>query len=53
MPAKKGRDPAFPVRFTAEDLALLARLQKKTGLLSRAEVLRRALRTLAEKEKLK
>jgi hypothetical protein len=50
---KSGRDPAFPVRFTPQDLKLIARLQKKTGAVSRADVLRRGLRALAEKEGLK
>lgn len=50
---KDGRDPAVPIRFTVEDLRLIRRLQKKTGIVSRAEVIRRGLRALAEKESLK
>ena len=39
------------VRFTEQDLALLAALQEKTGIVSRTEILRRAIRILAEREK--
>jgi hypothetical protein len=39
------------VRFTDADLALLEALQAKTGIVSRTEVLRRAIRALAEQEK--
>lgn len=38
------------VRFTDEDLALLDALQAKTGIVSRAEILRRAIRVFAEQE---
>jgi len=38
------------VRFTEEDLALLDALQAKTGIVSRSEILRRAIRALAEQE---
>lgn len=38
------------VRFTDEDLALLDALQAKTGIVSRAEILRRAIRVFAEHE---
>ena len=38
------------VRFTDEDLALLDALQAKTGIVSRAEILRRAIRVLADQE---
>ena len=38
------------VRFTDEDLALLDALQSKTGIVSRSEILRRAIRALAEQE---
>lgn len=38
------------VRFNEEDLALLDAIQKKTGILSRSEVLRLAIRALAEQE---
>jgi hypothetical protein len=38
------------VRFTEQDLALLAALQEKTGIVSRTEILRRAIRVLAERE---
>jgi hypothetical protein len=38
------------VRFTDEDLALLDALQAKTGIVSRAEILRRAIRVFAENE---
>jgi len=40
------------VRFTDEDLALLDALQSKTGIVSRSEILRRAIRVLAEKEEI-
>lgn len=39
------------VRFTDQDLALLDALQQKTGIVSRTEILRRAIRVLAEHEK--
>jgi metal-responsive CopG/Arc/MetJ family transcriptional regulator len=39
------------VRFTDEDLALLDALQAKTGIVSRAEILRRAIRVFAEQER--
>ncbi len=39
------------VRFTEQDLALLDALQQKTGIVSRTEILRRAIRLLAEQEK--
>ena len=39
------------VRFTDQDIALLAALQRKTGIVSRTEVLRRAIRLLAEQER--
>lgn len=38
------------VRFTDQDLALLDAIQRKTGIVSRTEVLRRAIRLLAEQE---
>ena len=38
------------VRFTDADLALLDALQAKTGIVSRSEILRRAIRALAEHE---
>ena len=38
------------VRFTAEDIALLDAIQARTGILSRSEILRRAIRVLAERE---
>ncbi|MDX2055675.1 MAG: ribbon-helix-helix protein, CopG family [Polyangiaceae bacterium] len=38
------------VRFTDEDVALLDAIQQRTGILSRAEILRRAIRLLAERE---
>lgn len=38
------------VRFNEEDLALLEAIQKKTGIVSRSEVLRLAIRALAEQE---
>ncbi len=38
------------VRFTEEDIALLEAIQERTGILSRSEVLRRAIRALAERE---
>lgn len=38
------------VRFTDQDLVLLEAIQKKTGIVSRAEILRRAIRALAEQE---
>lgn len=38
------------VRFTDEDLALLDALQSKTGIVSRSEILRRAIRAFAEQE---
>lgn len=38
------------VRFTEQDLALLDAIQRKTGIVSRTEILRRAIRALAEKE---
>ena len=41
------------VRFTAQDLELLDALQKKTGIVSRTEILRRAIRALAEQEKVR
>lgn len=40
------------VRFTDQDLALLDALQQKTGIVSRTEILRRAIRVLAEQEKI-
>jgi hypothetical protein len=39
------------VRFTEQDLALLDAIQEKTGIVSRTEVLRRAIRVLADHEK--
>jgi metal-responsive CopG/Arc/MetJ family transcriptional regulator len=39
------------VRFTEQDLALLDAIQAKTGIVSRTEILRRAIRMLAEHEK--
>jgi metal-responsive CopG/Arc/MetJ family transcriptional regulator len=39
------------VRFTEQDLALLDAIQEKTGIVSRTEILRRAIRMLAEHEK--
>ena len=39
------------VRFTQQDLALLDAIQEKTGIVSRTEILRRAIRVLAEHEK--
>jgi metal-responsive CopG/Arc/MetJ family transcriptional regulator len=39
------------VRFTEQDLALLDAIQAKTGIVSRTEILRRAIRVLAEHEK--
>jgi hypothetical protein len=57
MPAPKSkpsrRAPLFPIRFTPADLKLIARLATKTGSLSTADVVRRGLRALAEKEGLK
>jgi len=38
------------VRFTEQDLGLLDALQRKTGIVSRTEILRRAIRALAEQE---
>jgi hypothetical protein len=38
------------VRFTEEDIALLEAIQERTGILSRSEILRRAIRALAERE---
>jgi len=38
------------VRFTKQDLALLSAIQRKTGIVSRTEILRRAIRVLAEQE---
>ncbi len=38
------------VRFTKDDLALLSAIQRKTGIVSRTEILRRAIRVLAERE---
>lgn len=38
------------VRFTEQDLALLDAIQGKTGIVSRTEILRRAIRALAEQE---
>jgi hypothetical protein len=40
-------------RFTDEDLALLDALRSKVGVLSRTEVVRMAIRVLAEREGLK
>jgi metal-responsive CopG/Arc/MetJ family transcriptional regulator len=40
------------VRFTDQDLALLDAIQKKTGIVSRTEILRRAIRLLAEQERI-
>jgi metal-responsive CopG/Arc/MetJ family transcriptional regulator len=39
------------VRFTEQDLALLNAIQEKTGIVSRTEILRRAIRLLAAHEK--
>lgn len=39
------------VRFTRDDLALLDAIQAQTGIVSRSEVLRRAIRALAKQEK--
>ncbi len=39
------------VRFTEDDLALLSAIQRKTGIVSRTEILRRAIRAFAEQEK--
>lgn len=38
------------VRFTDEDIALLDAIQERTGIVSRAEILRRAIRVMAEQE---
>ena len=38
------------VRFTDEDVEILDAIQAKTGIVSRAEILRRAIRKLAEVE---
>ncbi len=38
------------VRFTKDDLALLDAIQAETGIVSRSEVLRRAIRALAKQE---
>lgn len=38
------------VRFTEQDLAVLDAIQRKTGIVSRTEILRRAIRALAEQE---
>jgi metal-responsive CopG/Arc/MetJ family transcriptional regulator len=38
------------VRFTDEDVEILDAIQAKTGIVSRAEILRRAIRKLAEAE---
>jgi metal-responsive CopG/Arc/MetJ family transcriptional regulator len=38
------------VRFTDEDIELLDAIQKRTGIVSRAEVLRRAIRVMAAQE---
>jgi len=38
------------VRFTDADIALLDAIQARTGILSRSEILRRAIRALAERE---
>jgi len=38
------------VRFTKQDLDLLSAIQRKTGIVSRSEILRRAIRVLAEQE---
>lgn len=38
------------VRFTEEDIALLDAIQERTGIVSRSEILRRAIRVLAERE---
>ena len=51
--AAQRSSPGFPVRFTPDDLRLIAALQKKTGAVSRADIIRRALRALAEKEGIK
>jgi hypothetical protein len=40
-------------RFTDEDLALLDALRSKVGVLSRTEVVRMAIRVLAEREGVK
>jgi hypothetical protein len=41
------RHPQTAVRFTPEDLALIERLQKKLGIMTRADLIRLALRSLA------
>lgn len=38
------------VRFTDEDIALLDAIQERTGIVSRSEILRRAIRVMAEQE---
>jgi metal-responsive CopG/Arc/MetJ family transcriptional regulator len=38
------------VRFTEEDIALLDAIQERTGIVSRSEILRRAIRVLAARE---
>lgn len=38
------------VRFTDEDIALLDAIQERTGIVSRAEILRRAIRVMAAQE---
>jgi len=38
------------VRFTDEDIALLEAIQERTGIVSRSEILRRAIRVMAEQE---
>lgn len=38
------------VRFNEDDLALLDAIQKKTGIVSRSEALRLAIRALAQQE---
>lgn len=50
MTYKRHMPQQTTVRFTDQDLALLEELQRKTGIVSRTEVLRRAIRVLAEQE---
>ena len=45
---RKPQHPQTAIRFTPADLALIAALQKKLGLVNRSDLIRLALRALAE-----
>jgi len=52
VPKASPRPDVSHVRFNQQDWEVIERLRKKTGILSIAELLRKALRDSAAKEKL-